>query len=458
VIRTRFAPSPTGALHVGNARIAVLNWLFSRHHGGVFILRIEDTDVDRNVAGAEAGIRRDLLWLGLEWDEGPEHGAHGPYRQSERGAIYRRYAQRLEAAGAAYWCFCAAPAQEDEAAVERRARCDCATLDPSAARQRADGEPAALRFRVPAGTVAFDDTARGRIEVQSADISDFVLIRSDGRPTYNFAVVVDDLEMRISHVIRGSGHLSNTPRQVLLFDAFERARPVFVHVPMVLGADRQKLSKRHGASGIDEYRTAGHHPDALINYLSLLSWSSTSGREVMTPSELIAEVSLERIGAADVIFDDAKLRWLSMKHIALMPLPELVSAVRPFIAERFTFDDERLRAAVAATRTHLQTFADINEQLDAFFPPAGAPPEAQPAVVAAALQVLSETTSWDEPELKNAVQQIGAAARVSGRALYEPLRMALTGRAHGPALPAVLFVQGRERVLERLAASVAADA
>ena len=421
--------------HVGTARIAVLNWLFTRRHNGCFILRIEDTDIERNVTGAEAGIRQDLLWLGLDWDEGPGHGAFGPYRQSERGASYERYAARLHKSDRAYPCFCAADPADD--ALERRDRCDCAAIDPGVASQRAATETHTLRFRVPDGqTIVVDDAIRGRVEFESREIADFVLLRSDGRPTYNFAVVVDDIEMRISHVIRGVGHLSNTPRQVLLFDALERDRPVFAHVPMVLGPDRQKLSKRHGASGMAEYRAQGYHPDGLLNYLSLLSWSSPSGDDVLSREQLIAEISLERIGVADAMFDPAKLSWLSAKHIERMPLEALVEAVRPFVDRaRFDLDQATLTAAVAATRTHYATFADVNDQLAAFFPPDGrddgtdrdaaaAARVPDDAVITSALTILSQTAEWSEDALRAALKEIARASGTKGRALYEPLRIA----------------------------------
>jgi nondiscriminating glutamyl-tRNA synthetase len=457
VIRTRFAPSPTGSLHVGNARIAVLNWLFTRKRGGSFILRIEDTDVERNVAGAEAGIRDDLLWLGLDWDEGPDHaqGAYGPYRQSERMAHYQRYALRLLDAGSAYRCFCNDEPQGD-VRTERRSRCSCADLDPAAAAARATSAASIIRFRVLAGrNIVVEDAVRSPITVASDEIADFVLLRSDGRPTYNFAVVVDDIEMEISHVIRGVGHLSNTPRQLLLYEALENRPPAFVHVPMVLGPDRQKLSKRHGAAGMAEYRAAGYHPDALVNYLSLLSWSSPSGDEVLDRDRLIDEVTIERIGVADVVFDPVKLRWLSAKHIERMELDDLVAAVRPCVdRDRFRLDTGRLRAAVAATRTHLSTFRDINEQLAAFFPEStdGAVTHDATAarVLPAAARVLSGVSTWTEPALKSALDAIGREAQVRGRALYEPLRRALTARDHGPPLAAILYVQGRDAVLGRL--------
>ncbi|MEX0907640.1 MAG: glutamate--tRNA ligase [Gemmatimonadota bacterium] len=455
MIRTRFAPSPTGSLHVGNARIAILNWLFARRRGGTFVLRIEDTDTGRNVPGTEAAIRQDLLWLGLDWDEGPEHGARGLYRQSERGALYGRAARALVASGHAYLCFCAAAAAlEDGHPGNRRERCACAALDSAAVAARRERESSVVRFRVPDDVlISFDDVIRGRIDVASAEIADFVLLRSDGRPTYNFAVVVDDADMRISHVIRGVGHLSNTPRQVLLYDALGARRPEFAHVPMVLGEDRQKLSKRHGAAGMAEYRSAGYHPDAVVNYLSLLSWSSVTGDEVLTPAQLTTQISLERIGVADVVFDPVKLRWLSAKHIERMSLTDLVAAVRPCVASGiFELDDVRLTAAVAAVRTHLATFSDINAQLETFFPCDDVPAAAPGPVTRATARVLEALDVWDEPALKDALQRAGTEAGVRGRALHEPLRLALTGREDGPPLTAVLLVQGRDQVLSRLPA------
>ncbi|MBI4410264.1 MAG: glutamate--tRNA ligase, partial [Gemmatimonadetes bacterium] len=321
MVRTRFAPSPTGSLHLGNARVAVLNWLFARHERGQFILRIEDTDVERTVASAEAEILDDLCWLGLDWDEGPgiegpaEQGPFGPYRQSERGSLYRAQAERLVESGRAFRCYCS----DEELEAKRRAAlargekphydgtCRRLSAAQAAQRERAGRRPA-VRFHVPPeGEVVVRDVVRGEVRFAADEIGDFIILRSDGAPTYNFAVVVDDVLMEISHVIRGVGHLSNTPRQVLLYQALGRPAPVFAHVPQVLGPDRQKLSKRHGATSLAEYRRLGYHPDALVNYLSLLSWSSPSGEEFLVRERLLNEISLERIGSADVVFDPGKL-------------------------------------------------------------------------------------------------------------------------------------------------------
>ena len=473
MIRTRFAPSPTGSLHVGNTRIAVLNWLFTRRHGGRFLLRIEDTDVERNVSGSEAEIFRDLRWLGLDWDEGPAFegspadGEHGPYRQSERLPIHREWAQRLVERDLVYPCFCtdAEIEQIRVASIEAGGqavydgRCARLTRAESAARQSA-GVPHALRFRITSNDpILVYDAIRGEVRFEPETIGDFVVLRSDGRPTYNFAVVVDDISMEITHVLRGSGHLSNTPRQQLLYAAFERAVPVFAHVPMVLGPDRQKLSKRHGAKPVAEYRTEGWHPDALVNYLSLLSWSSPTGEEFLMREQLVEEISLDRIGAADVIFDPVKLHWLGARHIERLALDELLAAVRPFLDERSAWIDTAvLPEAVAAVRTHLAAFGEINDVLSAFAPPRemAALAEDTIAVVRAARDELERVPAWEREPLEQAIRSAGRTAGTRGRALYEPLRIALTGEPHGPPFTSVLIVQGRARVLAGLDAALRA--
>lgn len=464
-VRTRFAPSPTGSLHVGNARLAVLNWLFARHHGGAFVLRIEDTDVERNVRGSEEAILRDLRWLGLDWDEGPEYqgtpapGRYGPYRQSERMRIYREAAQTLTERGLTYPCYCT-----DEEVAARRAQLEegareapdpCATLtDAERTAHEAAGRKPAVRFRVDVDApVTVTDVVRGTVEFAAETFSDFVLLRSDGRPTYNFGVVVDDIAMRITHVIRGAGHLPNTPRQVLLFEAFGAPLPVFAHVPTVLGPDRHKLSKRTGAQALDEYRAQGFHPEGLVNYLSLLSWSSPTGEEVLSREELIEQITLERVGASDVVFDPVKLRWLSGKHIARMSVEELAHAVRPFLPESLPFDEALLPEAIEAVRTHVETFADAAPQLETLMPPPEPSTHAaieELPVLEAAREQLAGAQDWSPDTLKGIVKEIGRTAGAKGPALYTPLRRALTGAEHGPGLVAILRVQGRDRALRQL--------
>jgi glutamyl-tRNA synthetase len=463
--RTRFAPSPTGHLHVGGARAAILNWLLARHHGGSFVLRIEDTDRERNVPGAEAALLEDLRWLGLDWDEGPEVGGpSGPYRQSERTPLYREHAGRLLREGKAYRCTCP-PTGQDEAAQGRR-RCDCADRDAP------DVVPAgaALRFRVPdRGEVVVDDVIRGTVRFPVSDIEDFVLLRSDGVPTYNFAAVVDDAEMRITHVVRGVDHLNNTPKQVLIYGALGRDLPVFAHIPLILGPDRQKLSKRHGATSVAEHRRQGYLPEALFNYLSLLSWSSPSGEEKLPRERLAAEVELDRVGASDAVFDRDKLRWLSSRYVQEMPPEELARALAPFVdRERFPVAEDGLPAVAAALRERICVLSEAGEQLEHFFGPGTAEArEARERVLAdggarrtlAAVRArLAALREWEEGAVKAAVGEGGRDAGVKGRALFHPVRLALTGEDHGPDLPGVIVVQGRARVLAALPENGGEDA
>ena len=472
--RVRFAPSPTGSLHVGNARIAVLNWLLARHHDGVFILRIEDTDADRNLADAERGILDDLAWLGMEPDEGltgdgSVHGDSGPYRQSERLPLYREHARRLLDEGHAFHCYCTPEELRErrELAIARgeKPQYDGTCLHLTrrqVARFEQEGRTPAVRFHVPDGeAVVIQDAVRGAVSVARDDIGDFILLRPDGLPTYNFAAVVDDAAMAISHVVRGAGHLSNTPRQALLFDALGFERPVFAHVPTVLGPDRQKLSKRHGARPLAAYRADGFHPDAVVNYLSLLSWSSPSGDEVLERDRLVAEISLDRIGTADVVFDPDKLRWLSAKHVDAMSTAALVAAVRPFIdARRHPVREEALPVIVEAVRSHLAAFSDIDGLLDPFVPglsdeararrDAGLATPGPVGVVRVARRILADLQDWNEPTIQAAIRQVGQEADVRGRDLYIPMRLALTGDEHGPPLIAVLQALGHRQCLDAL--------
>ena len=461
-VRTRMAPSPTGLLHVGNARVAVLNWLFTRHASGTFVLRIEDTDVERNIETSENAIFEDLHWLGIDPDEGPvQGGTMGPYRQSERLSLYATSAEQLVTSGAAYRCYCTKEDLDAEKAAAVAAGGQphysgkCRQLDAALrARYDIENREFAIRFAVPANhQIVFNDIVHGTNTVDSAQIGDFIIVRSDGVATYNFAVVCDDIAMRITHVIRGNGHLSNTPRQVLMFEAFGAPMPAFAHVPTVLGEDRQKLSKRNGAQSIADYRANGYHPDALINYLSLLSWSSPNGDEFLTRRQLIDQISLERIGASDVVFDPAKLRWLSGKHIELMSLDDVLAHVQPFLHEEYRrIEPATFAIALAAVRSHLVTFADVNDALAPLFATPQEPPalDAQHRNVLGVAARLLANADWTEAGLQQALKQTGQEAGARGRALYEPLRRAITGEEHGPPFVALLQVRGRDDVLRRI--------
>lgn len=463
-VRTRFAPSPTGALHLGNVRVGVFNWLFARKHGGAFVVRMEDTDTDRNLPGSEASILEDLRWLGLDWDEGPDIGGpYGPYRQSERGRFYREAADALLARGLAYLSY----DDPEEAADEGRETGDGAgSRRPFRARsaeeeerRRAAGILPVVRFRVPLEPIEVEDETRGIIHIHGKEIGDFVILRSDGRPTYNFAVVVDDVGMGITHVIRGAGHLSNTPRQALIFDALGAPRPRFVHLPTVLGPDRRKLSKRSGAEAVAELRARGVPPSAVVNYLSLLGWSAPDGREVLPVAELVEQISLERLGSADTVYDPVKLRWVASQHLAALSDRELARAVEPWLDRgRFPLEGEALEAGVAAVRSHLTALGEIGRELEPLFP--------EPALLAAEAKVLAREPAslstlravrvelaeaeWLETSLGEAIREAGRKAGVRGSALFHPIRRALTGRSSGPELGKVLVALGRDEVLRRI--------
>ena len=469
-VRTRFAPSPTGRLHLGNVRAAAFNWLLARQHGGQFLLRVEDTDVERNVEGGEETILEDLRWLGLHWDEGPDIGGpHGPYRQSERDEAYGKAVERLVQAGAAYPCFCTQEELEDETEEFGAGRTalrysgKCRRLDPAEAAERvARGEPHVLRFAVPedAGRVAVKDEIFGDISFPAADIDDFVIRRTDGRVTYNFAVVVDDIEMEITHVVRGVGHLSNTPKQVLLFDAFGSRRPAFAHLPTVLGPDGRKLSKRMGAAAVAQLREEGYPPDAVLNYLSLLGWSHPEEREILTRDELIASVTLDRVGKSDTQVDLEKLRWVGAQHLAKEELGDLARHVAAFVdTERYPRAPERLEAVVDTLRTRLSTYADINEHLGLLFPPEsdagprraalGTDPDVR-RVLGSVLARLRDA-EWDAVALDQAVRAGGADAGVKGAQLFHPVRALLIGSEKGPDLGKILASIGPEEAERRFA-------
>lgn len=464
-VRTRFAPSPTGELHPGNARIAVLNWLYARHCGGRFVLRIEDTDVDRNVAGAEDEIIESLRRLGLDWDEGPDVGGdHGPYRQSERTAIYHEFAGRLLQKGVAYRCYCtpeelearkqSAVAGGDPVGYDGR----CRGLSPKDRQSLGDrGVPASLRFVVPDQDVTVQDAVRGAIRFEAAELSDFVIMKSDGLPTYNFGVVVDDAAMEISHVIRGAGHLSNTPRQLMLYEALAIEPPAFVHIPHVLSPDGSPLSKRHGARSLREYLDEGFHPDALVNYLSLLSWSSPSGDEVLPPDRLIEEIDIGRIGASDVRLDPEKLEWLSGEYIRRMSVEALASRLVEQLGDAAYPDrrDERTRIA-RAIQERITSFSGAADFLPQFYPPdpmtwddaalESLTPEVVP-LLEAVHSSLQEIDDWSADSVVVAVRAAGKTAGAKGRALFMPVRAALTGTTQGPELGDIFVVQGKETTL-----------
>ncbi|MBW7996691.1 MAG: glutamate--tRNA ligase [Candidatus Glassbacteria bacterium] len=457
--RVRFAPSPTGLLHIGNARTAILNWLLAGRFGGQFILRIEDTDTERSTRQSEASILEDLRWLGLDWAEGPDTGGDfGPYRQSERKDTYRKLALQLVEQGVAYWC----RLDDEQMEAWRRERLADGGQPvyrghlSGPDRPGSDDDPASIRFRVPEGSSAWTDLAKGAIEVGNATISDFIILRSDGRPTYNFAVVADDLAMRISHVVRGDGHISNTPRQLMLYRALGARAPGFAHIPMILGPDGKLLSKRHGATSLAEYRRSGYLPQALINYLSLLSWSSPSGEEFLGVERIRSEIDFDRLGKSAAVFDPLKLRWLNGKHIRHLPEDRLAGLMAEFAGgARKSFDSRQWRLVVEACRDKLELLTDVTGRLEGFAgrsaPLEGenrelaAHPDARKVLEAMAGGLERVKGEIEPGQVKTLFKDVEEGTGVKGKLLYMPVRLALTGTPHGPDLPSVVSVIGAEK-------------
>jgi nondiscriminating glutamyl-tRNA synthetase len=462
---------------VGGARTAYFNWLFARRHGGAFVLRVEDTDVERSSEASERGVLDDLRWLDLLWDEGPDVGGpHGPYRQSERLALYREHAERLRASGRAYRCFCTDAELEARRAAALAAgrppqydgRCRALPAAASNARAAA-GEPSSVRFAVPARDWVLNDQVRGEVTFPAGMVGDFVLVRSSGQPTYNFACVVDDHLMAITHVLRAEEHLANTPRQLMLYEALGWTPPAFAHVALILNSDRTKMSKRAGeaAVAVGDWRRAGYVPEALLAYLALLGFHPGDDREVLPREAMLAAFSLERLGRSGSVFDAAKLRWMNAHWIHHASGAELrawaaragedAPAFVPPAA--LAWPAATLERVLEAVRGNLATLADLPGELAPFLEESpAAEPEAlaaldaprAAAVCAAAAAALAALADWRAEGVKSALHTLAPALGVKGRELFQPLRAALTGRTHGPELPLVAELLGRERCVARL--------
>ena len=470
-VRTRFAPSPTGRLHIGNARTAVMNWLFARHVSGAFVLRIEDTDRERSTPAFEASILTDLRWLGLDWDEGPDRGGPcGPYRQSERLPMYRETLDRLLTDGSVYPCYCSPG--ELEAGRERvmagggaahfRDPCRDLTVERKN-RLAAEGRRPAFRFRVDAPGVSFDDLIKGPIAFQGEAIGDFIVARADRMPMYNFACVTDDHHMGITHVVRGDDHVSNTPRQILLYRTLGWEPPAFAHLPMILGGDRVRLSKRHGATSVSEYRANGYLPGALVNFLSLLSWSSESGDEMLSRERLVREFDFGRVNRSAAVFDVTKLNDMNGKYIRQMPADALAPAARPFLEKAFgPLPDATVHTVVELLHERLETLAQVAERAAVFFrepvEPADAEagalirsPESQPVLRAFmdATDGLS-SSEWDAAAFQTVMKTIPKKTGIGGKNLWMPVRAALTGQIHGPDLAGTVVLLGLEKTRKRI--------
>ncbi len=479
--RVRFAPSPTGYLHVGGARTALFNWLYARHNGGTFVLRIEDTDIERSSSEMVTGILDGMRWLGLDWDEGPEVGGnHGPYFQSERLERYRSAAESLVASGHAYYCYCspdelkakrsAAEAAGGDAGAGWQYDRTCANLPTDEiARREAAGTPRAIRFRMPEGTTAYDDVVHGRIEFDNAVIEDFVVLRSDRHPTYHLSVVVDDIDMRITDIVRGDDHISNTPKQVLLYQAFGAELPRFAHVPLILGPDKRRLSKRHGATSVMEYARQGFLPEAMFNFLALLGWSPGGDRELFTRAELIEAFTLEGISSSNAVFNPEKLDWFNQQHLARLSGDELTERLEPLLRERGLWRDgfrgaERawFHQVLEVLKPRAHKVADLADQGRYFFEAPASYDEAAvrkhlsdpslPGLLDAWRAAIRAVEPFDPPSIEQALRASAAERGVKAAALIHATRIALTGQGVSPSLFEVAALVGREASAERLGA------
>lgn len=479
-IKVRFAPSPTGPLHIGGARSALFNWLLARKFGGTMVVRIEDTDLERSSRESEENILAALNWLGIDWDEGiKKGGANGPYRQTERLHTYTEAAEKLLSQGQAYYCYCT----EEELEAERQA-CLAKGEDPrylgkcrnlteeDRARLEAEGRKKVIRFRVPDNeNVVVEDLVRGNVVFESNGIGDYVIVKSDGIPTYNFAVVLDDALMGITHVVRGEEHLSNTPRQLLLYNALGLTPPEFAHVSLILGKDRTKMSKRHGATSIEAYKSQGYLPEALINFLVLLGWSPEEEEEIFSLEELVQRFSLDRVAKNPAVFDIDKLNWLNGQYIRKTPLERITDMAVPFlkdagyIQEEITPDTyEWLKLIVLSVQEKLAYVAEITDNVGIYFndqiqmesdeAAEVLKDEDVPRVMAAFKDKINEMAEITPENTKALLKSLTKDLKLGGKKVYMPLRVALTGQTHGPELYYIIPILGRDRILVRLAQTV----
>jgi glutamyl-tRNA synthetase len=462
-LRVRIAPSPTGTIHVGLVRTALYNWLLARQQNGKFILRIEDTDPQRSTVASAEQIIDGFKWLGITFDE-------GPFYQSQRFPIYQEYARKLVESGKAYYCYCTAGDLEKERqeawALRRIWRYDRRCLNLPAdikARHEAAGKPRTIRFFVPEGTTAYTDLIHGHIERAHSEIEDFIIQRVDGSPTYNFAVVVDDAEMRISHVIRAVEHITSTAKQILLYEALGFPVPEFAHVPVVLGKDHKKLSKRMGATSVDEFRQEGFLPEALLNFLALLGWSPGGDRELLSVDDMVKEFSLERVNKADAIFDEQKLEWMNSEYLRESSDARLAELARPFLSrlgvDSAGISPDTYQAVVALCKVRVRTLKEMALMMQPLLSDAY---EVDQAAVAkhlteesrAHLHALAERFAalpeFVPSALEEELRKLAEERTLKAAALIHPCRVALTGRTVGPPLFDLIRVLGRDRTLKRL--------
>ena len=480
-LKVRFAPSPTGPFHIGGARAALFNWLVARHADGTFLVRIEDTELKRSTKESEENIKDSLKWLGMNWDEGIDVGGpHGPYRQTERLDLYKKEVQRLHDEGKAYYCYCSA----EELEVSRKAQLDagktpiydehCRHLtEEEKAKYEAEGRKPVVRLKVRKdGVFAFDDMVRGHVEFQAAGVGDFIIMKSDGIPVYNFAVVIDDAFMEVTHVIRAEEHLSNTPRQLAIYEALGYKPPKFGHISLILGEDHKKMSKRHGATSVTEYRNMGYLPEAVVNYLALLGWTPKGEEEIFTEEELIKQFSMKRVSSNDAVFDINKLNWINFQYMKKLDADQLYDLIFPFLVKAGYVDamvsEEKkdwLKKVIWFMKDHIYFAGQAADELRFFFEDmpeltdedvlAIMKAETSGKLLRAFIEDLKALETFDQAEIKKCFNACMKAQGIKGKAAYEPTRIALTGVTQGPGMFEMMELFGREKTMDRLEAALA---
>lgn len=476
-VRVRYAPSPTGNLHIGNARTALFNYLYAKHFDGKFIIRTEDTDQKRNVVGGEESQLNFLKWLGIEWDEGADIGGEfGPYRQMERLDIYQKYIDELLERNLAYECFMTADELEEEREAQRAngeipmySGAHSQLTEAQREAYRAEGRKPSIRIRVPQGvTYTFNDIVRQNISIESSDYGDWVIVKKDGIPTYNFAVAIDDHLMEITHVLRGEEHISNTPRQMMIYDAFGWEAPAFGHMTLILNEDRKKLSKRdeHILQFIEQYKDLGYLPEAMFNFITLLGWSPVGEEEIFTKEQLIEMFDPERLSTSAAVFDAKKLEWMNGEYIKNISVEEVIDLALPHLIEagRLTEDADEARVnwikeVIALYQAQLRYGAEIVELTDLFFKEEIHYDEAAQEVLAEeqvveVLQVFADKLihldEFLQEDIKNQIKATQKETKHRGKKLFMPIRVATTGQTHGPELPKAIELLGKEVILARL--------
>lgn len=472
-VRVRYAPSPTGHLHIGGARTALFNYLFAKHHGGDFIFRLEDTDIERNIEGGEASQLDNLAWLGIIPDESPLNpGECGPYRQMERLDIYKKVVDELIEKGFAYKCFCTSEELAEEKERQEKAGLapmynrKCANLTKEeVAQKEALGLPYVVRVKVPENkTYEFNDMIRGHVSFESKDIGDWVIVKSNGIPTYNFAVVIDDHTMGITNVFRGEEHLSNTPKQLMIYDMMGWTAPTFGHMTLIVNEARKKLSKRDESimQFVSQYKDAGYLPEAMFNFLSLLGWSPEGEEEIFSKEELIKIFNEERLSKSPSMFDTAKLAWVNNRYMKELPLEEVVRITKPFLIEAYDCSnksDEWITKLISLYHEQMSYAKEIVELSQLFFKTdftldeAGTEVmnwETTPVVVNAFKEKIIKVEEWVAINIKAAMKAVQKATGIKGKPLFMGLRVAITGLEHGPDLTATLELLGKDEVLKRL--------